>query len=91
MTIYFSSKNIPELANLSIKERQEVIAKAQQKFTAPEKLILNLLKLIMLVPPFLFLARQEWTNLAAATVIMLLVHYFINKPLQYLICRKYIK
>ncbi len=91
MTIYFSSKNIPELSRYSIKERQEILAKAMLKLTVPEKLTLNLLKLMMLIPPFLFLARQEWGNFVFTATLVLLMHFFIIKPIRYFICRKHLK
>ncbi|WP_448569894.1 DUF6170 family protein [Thalassotalea ganghwensis] len=90
MTIFFSSKNIPELSELSFQERQEKVIQAQQKFSVPEKLILNLLKLGMLIPPFLFLARQEWAYFSIAALISVLVKMWVYIPVQLAFCRKYL-
>lgn len=66
MKFYFSSKDIPALAKAEVTERNHLVYQAQQKLSVPQKLVLNLLKLVLLIPPFLFLARQEWGILAVA-------------------------
>lgn len=90
MPFYFFSKNTPELANHLPRERHEIILKAEQKLTVPEKLILNLLKLLMLVPPFLYLARQEWLMLTIALVATLFIKLIIFTPIKLAFCRKHI-
>jgi len=90
MAIYFSSNKIPELEKLSLKERQKVLSQAQQKFTVPEKLVLNILKLIMLTPPFLFLARQEWLLLLAVMTISMMLNVLVLTPLKLRFCQKHI-
>lgn len=79
MKIIPSSNDIEQLKDLPIKERQALLAKAEKKLTAPEKLVLNLLKLVMLVPPFYFLARQEWGNFVLTIVVSLVFFAFIFK------------
>jgi len=81
MPIYFSSNQIPELKAYSIKERQEFLAKARNKLTIPEKLILNIIKLIMLVPPFIFLARLEWFLFFLSLVLVTLIYLTIMNPI----------
>lgn len=91
MTIYLSSKQLPELAEYSPRERQEKLIKAQKKFTAPEKFIFNVIKLIMLTPPFLFLARQDFTYLTMSLIGSLTLYFLVAKPLKLAFSRKYIK
>ncbi|WP_074500600.1 DUF6170 family protein [Thalassotalea sp. PP2-459] len=82
MAIYFSSKDIPELESYSIKERQLKLEEAQKKFTAPEKLILNILKLLMLIPPFFYFAQQEWQYFVISFLFTLLIFFFIFTPVK---------
>ncbi|MBB6542741.1 DUF6170 family protein [Thalassotalea piscium] len=90
MKIYLSSNQLPELANHLPRERHEILIRAEQKLTVPEKLILNLLKLLMLVPPFLYLARQEWLMLTIALVATLFIKLTIFTPIKLAFCRKHI-
>jgi len=77
MTLYFSSKNIPQLKDRSIKERQVIIQKATAKLNTPEKLLLNLIKLGILVPMFLYLVWLDGWML----VLPLLTAFFVYKTL----------
>ncbi|WP_408033891.1 DUF6170 family protein [Thalassotalea algicola] len=90
MKFYFSSKDIPELADLSIQDRREKLYFAEQKLTVPEKLILNLLKLIMFIPPFLFLARQEWEMLILSLAILFAIKLFIFNPIKMTFYKRHI-
>lgn len=79
MKYILNSNQIPALDNKNLKERQALINQAEKKLTVPEKLILNLLKLLMLIPPFLFLARQEWLALLGTITCSLLVYVLIYR------------
>jgi len=85
---YFSSKDIPELAELTIRERTEKIQKAKQKLTVPEKLILNVLKLALLTPPFIYLARQDWAFLISSTILAIAINLTIIKPILFYFLKK---
>lgn len=87
----FSSNQIEELEAYSFKERREILALAMQKLTVPQKLVLNLLKLTLLIPPFIYLARQEWSTLAIAVAISSLAYLFIMKPVSLTFCSKHMK
>jgi hypothetical protein len=91
MKIYFSSKNIPGLANLPLTQRLAVIAQAQQKLTVPEKFYLNLIKLAILLPVFILIFRSSdsWFSLVWAALVAL-VYPLVLKPIQYGLCAKYI-
>lgn len=92
MKIYTSTKNIPQLKGLSVTERMAVLESAASKMTIPEKTLLNIIKLIVIVPIFALLLRavESWWSLAWAGLILLLYPLFV-KPLQYSISAKYIK
>ncbi|MFT6897828.1 MAG: hypothetical protein ACJA13_002239 [Paraglaciecola sp.] len=91
MKIYLSSRNIPGVAHLPLTERLAVISQAQQKLTVPEKFCLNLLKLAILLPVFIFIFRSSdsWFSLVWAALVALL-YPLVIKPVQYALCAKYI-
>lgn len=92
MRIYFSSRNIPGLAHLPLTERLAAIALAQQKLSPPEKLMLNLFKLAILLPVFILIFRssESWFSLLWAALVAL-IYPVVLKPLQYALCAKYIE
>lgn len=81
MTIYFSSNKIPELAAYSLQQRQAILAMAQTKFTAPEKFLLNIIKLILLIPPFLFIANLQGMAIVGSIIIVLLAYFIFLRPI----------
>ncbi len=80
MAIYFSSNDIPKLANCSIQERQALIVQAAKKLTPPEKLILNLIKLLIVVPMFLYMAWLNGWAVALPPTIGFLTYVVIYRP-----------
>lgn len=89
--IIFSTNQIEELKDHSIKERQEVMAKAMKKLTVPEKLILNIMKLALLTPPFIYLARQDWGTLIISLLGVSAAYFLIMRPTSLMFARKYIE
>ena len=87
----FSSRDIEQLADKSVTEIHELTTKAEIKFTAPEKLMLNLIKLLMLIPPFFFVARQELLWFLIALASSLLVYLFLYTPVRLKFISKYLK
>ena len=81
MAIIFSPKQIPALKELSISERNHILQQAKTKLTTPQKLILNLLKLFMLVPPFIYLARLSWAELAMAVGVSFTCYFLAFRPI----------
>jgi len=75
MTLYFSSKSIPQLKDRSIKERQIIIQKATAKLNTPEKLLLNLIKLGILVPMFLYLVWLDGWMLVLPPMLSVLAYF----------------
>lgn len=83
----FSTNQIKLLNNYNIKERQQIIALASQKLTVPQKLILNLIKLALLIPPFLFIANMQGTALILSITVVLIAYFTLLRPvmLQFLL------
>lgn len=86
----FSTNQIPELNEFSVQEKHQIIALAQQQFTVPEKLSLNLVKLCLLIPPFIFLARQDWGMLGLTALVSLIGFVGVMRPLSFKFANKYL-
>lgn len=91
MTFYFSTRNIPALQGLPLAERARLLDQASKRLSVPEKTLLNLLKLLVIVPVFAFILQTatNWTSLLWAFVVFLL-YPLVIKPIQYSLCAKYI-
>lgn len=91
MAFYFSTKHIPALSALTLAERLALLEKAATKLTTPEKTLINVIKLLVIVPVFVFVLRTatDWTSLLWAFAIFLLYPLLV-KPLQYSLCAKYL-
>lgn len=89
---YTSTKNIPQLAGKPLTERMALIEDAAKKMSIPEKTLLNVLKLLVIVPVFALILKvtDSWFSLVWAAVIMLLYPLFV-KPIQYSLSAKYLK
>ena len=92
MKLYFSTRQIPALGHLKLTERLAQIRQANQRLTGPERLLLNIIKLVMLSLFFIFLLRSpdHWQNLLWA-LLSLLIYPLILKPVQYGLCAQYIR
>lgn len=64
---------------------------ALKKLTVPEKTLLNLFKLLVIVPVFALVLRTatDWTSILWAALIILCYPFFV-RPLQYAIAEKYL-
>jgi hypothetical protein len=90
MAFIFSTNKIPELESYSLQQRQQILSLAAHKLTAPEKFVLNILKLIMLVPPFLFLAQLDGIFFVVSLFGVLGVYFILLRPISLLFTRKYL-
>jgi hypothetical protein len=92
LKIYTSTKKIPGLEQLSMTKRMAILENASNKMTIPEKTLLNIIKLLIIVPVFALLLRvvENWWALAWAALVLLIYPLFV-KPLQYSLSAKYIK
>ncbi len=61
--MYFTSRHIPHLQGLKYIQRMQVIKLALSYLTAPQKIILNIIKLTFLIPIFMLLAniQSDWS------------------------------
>lgn len=91
MQFYFSTKQIPQLSKLPLQERIREINSASAKLSVPEKTLLNVLKLLVIVPAFALVLRTatDWTSLLWAALVILF-YPIIIKPMQYTIAAKYL-
>ncbi|MGO4891649.1 DUF6170 family protein [Flavobacterium sp. W21_SRS_FM6] len=91
MKLYFSSKQIPQLQALPLLERLTILREAQKHLTGPEKVLLNVLKLLLLIPAFVMILQisENWWALAWALLIFLL-YPIVVKPIQFSLSAKYI-
>lgn len=91
MKIYTSTKKIPGLADKPLTERMAILENAAKKMTVPEKTLLNVLKLFVIVPVFYLVLQvaDNWFSLLWAGLILLLYPILV-KPIQYSLSAKYI-
>lgn len=90
MAIYFSSNKIPTLQAFSLHQRQAILTLAQAKLSAPEKFILNIIKLSLLIPPFIFIANLQGLALAASVAIVLSAYFIILRPIMLFFSQKHL-
>jgi len=92
LKIYTSTKKIPGLENASLTERLSALEDAGKRVTVPEKTILNVLKLLVLVPVFVLVLRtgEDFMSLVWAAIILMLYPILV-KPIQYSLSAKYLK
>jgi hypothetical protein len=90
MAFIFSTNKLTELENYTLAQRQQILALAAGKLTAPEKFVLNILKLFMLVPPFLFLAQLEGLFFFLSLFGVLAIYFILLRPVSLLFTRKYL-
>lgn len=82
MAIHFSLRHQPLLAPLTSDQRQQVILTALARLSGWRQVSLNLYKVVLLVPPFLLLARHPGLLALLVTVAWLLLYPLLLRPLQ---------
>ena len=87
--LYFNSRNIPELAGLSFDQRMTVIRRATDNLAVPTKISLNILKLLILTPLFLLIARSSGWEIVGYIVLLLISYPVITRPITFALCRQY--
>ncbi|WP_371377787.1 DUF6170 family protein [Thalassotalea aquiviva] len=90
MKLYFSTNQIAELEPFSFAERQQIMAIASSKLTPLAKLILNLIKLAILIPPFMMLAYIDSWWFVLPLVGVLIGYMLILRPVSLLFLHKHI-
>lgn len=81
MNFYFSTNNIKELDNYSFQEKHLIITLANKRLTPPQKLILGILKLVLLIPPFWFLAQLDSWWMLLPVAFLMVSYMVILRPL----------
>ena len=91
MNFYFSTRHIPALKGLPLAERVKRLDQAAKKLTVPEKTLLNVLKLLVIVPVFVLILQtaSNWTSLLWALLVFLLYPLLV-KPIQNSMSAKYL-
>lgn len=84
--LYWNSQSLPELKGLNFRERMAVIRRASDLLPVPKKLLLNVLKLLVLIPPFLAIARAATIPEALLwAVLLVLVYPLLTRPVTFLL------
>ncbi len=82
--LYWNSRSLPELAELNFRDRMTVLRQATDQLPVPKKLILNVLKLIVLIPPFMAIARSSSILEACGWLVLLLAFYpLVTRPVTF--------
>lgn len=91
MKLYFSTKHIPQLQHLPLTQRLKAMQLAQKKLIVPEKLLLNILKMLVVIPAFVLIIQvaTNWLAIVWALLVTLL-YPAVVKPVHYGLCAKYI-
>ncbi|NMH59304.1 DUF6170 family protein [Alteromonas ponticola] len=91
MAFYFSTKHIPALQGLTLTERMKYLDEAAKSLSVPERMLLNIMKLLIICPVFALLLRtaDDWTSILWAAVIIMLYPLLV-KPIQYSLSAKYL-
>jgi len=82
--MFWNTRALPELQQLNFRDRMAVLRRASDLLPTPQKLILNIWKLCVLIPPFLLIARAE-TPLAAAGIALalILLYPLLTRPVTF--------
>ncbi len=79
MKIYYSTRQIKSLRELPLTQRLALIQAALSRLSVPQKTLLNVLKLLVIVPAFFLILRgvDDWTSLIWALLVFLLYPLFV--------------
>lgn len=86
--LYFNSQSIPELSGLNFAQRMAVIRKASDNLPVPTKITLNIIKLLVLFPLFMLIARADGWAIAGYTLLLVVAYPLITRPVTFALCRK---
>ncbi|WP_337840346.1 DUF6170 family protein [Rheinheimera sp.] len=89
--MHFSSHTIAELQGLNFAQRMQVIRKATDQLPTPKKLLLNLLKLAILIPLFMLIARYQHMADLVWIAALLLAYPLLTRPLTFWLCQPYLR
>lgn len=89
--MHFSSHTLSELEGLKFNQRMQVIRKAAEHISTPKKLVLNLVKLAILVPFFLVIARYDSATDLLSLLGLAIAYPLVTRPLTFKFCQPYLQ
>lgn len=86
--MFWNSRSIPELQGLNFSQRMQVLRRATDQLNTPTKLLLNIVKLIVLVPPFMLIARAgSAAELIGWALLLVVIYPLATRPLTFALVR----
>ncbi|WP_105254996.1 DUF6170 family protein [Pseudoalteromonas sp. T1lg75] len=86
--IYFLASHIPKLQPFSHRQRLQLVAEALELLSAQERIIFNIIKLLLITPLFLLLVRFEGWNMLPWLLLAGLAYPILVLPVRhYFACR----
>lgn len=90
MKFYFSSNQIEALNEFNLHERQQIIEIAGNKIKPTQKFVLNLIKLAILIPPFMMLAKVDSWMFVLPLVFVMVGYFIVLRPFSLYFANQYI-
>jgi hypothetical protein len=88
--MYFTSRNIPGLEGLKYTQRAQIVRLALSYLSVPQKTILNIIKLILLTPIFLILAKIDSWEILIYLLIVGFCYPLITTPITLYFAKQHI-
>ena len=89
--MHLTSNTIPALKGLKLQQRLQVVKLAVNSLSTPQKLVLNITKLIILIHWFSVLARFEGLILIPYLIAAGLIYPLITNPITYYLTRHHLE
>ena len=91
MNLYFTTRQLPGLEDLSTTARLQVLTSVNDRLTKPEKLFLNILKLLLIIPVFvLFTGQYSIPTVLIGLSICTVLYPAVLRPIHLGIIAKYV-
>lgn len=86
--MFWNSRALPELQQLNFRDRMAVLRRAADQLPTPKKLLLNVWKLCVLIPPFMLIARADSLLHAAGLALgLVLIYPVLTRPVTFALVR----
>lgn len=89
--MYLFSYQIPQLSQLNYRKRQEIIHQLVSQLPKSQTLLLNVTKLLILIPPFMYAAQQDWAIGTLLVIATILLYPLLMNPITYLLISSKLK
>ncbi len=90
--LYWNSQSLPQLQGLNFRDRMAVIRRASDLLPVPKKLMLNIFKLVILVPPFMAIARSASVAEAALWTLLLIgIYPLLTRPVTFALVQPWLQ